>query len=123
MLKDWQELIKISGNESLIIEKVRLINKNITIEGDFELPPLAKLTNDDQIFVSAFLQCHGSIKQMEKIFGVSYPTIKNRINRIAAELGFVEIDSAPSSNETLNQLERGEISVDEAIKQLKNKQD
>ena len=47
---------------------------------------------DDQIFVAAFVRCHGSIKQMEKFFGVSYPTIKNRLNRIASSLEFVDTD-------------------------------
>ncbi len=38
------------------------------------------------------MRCHGSIKQMEKYFGVSYPTIKNRLNKIGSQLSFVEIE-------------------------------
>ena len=68
--------------------------QDVAIEGRFELPPLAQLSAEDQIFVAAFVRCHGSIKQMEKFFGVSYPTIKNRLNRIGAQLPFAEIDPA-----------------------------
>ena len=63
------------------------------------MPPLARLTAEDQIFVAAFVRCHGSIKQMEKFFGVSYPTIKNRLNRIGALLPFAEIDPQPDERQ------------------------
>ena len=62
------------------------------------MPPLARLAGDDQVFVAAFIRCHGSIKQMEKFFGVSYPTIKNRLNRIGAQLPFAEIDPPATRN-------------------------
>jgi hypothetical protein len=53
---------------------------------------------------------------MERIFGVSYPTIKSRLNRIAASLDFVETDPSPSRSEILASLRRGEISADQAVK-------
>ena len=66
--------------------------------------------------MAAFVRCHGSIKQMEKFFGVSYPTIKNRLNRIGALLPFAEIEPAPepdkpSAGDLLSRLERGEMTV------------
>ena len=87
--------------------------------GNFEPPALAKLTFDDQVFVSAFVRCHGSIREMEQYFGVSYPTIKSRLNRIAQQLEFVKIEPATDRAEILSKLERGEISAKEAIEQLK----
>lgn len=56
-----------------MVERVRLANSGITIEGEFELPPLARLTSEEQVFVMVFLRCEGTIKEMEKAFGVSYP--------------------------------------------------
>ena len=50
---------------------------------------------EDQVFVAAFLKSHGSIKEMEQVFGVSYPTVKARLNRIAGQLEFVETDPKP----------------------------
>src|SRR5450631_3701077 len=92
---DWQALIKLTGGAAFEIERIRLSGRDVAIEGLFEVPPLAQLAADDQIFVAAFVRCHGSIKQMEKFFGVSYPTIKNRLNRIGTQLPFAEIDPEP----------------------------
>jgi len=121
MTKDWQELSRMARGEPIIIERVRVPEMGIAIEGEFELPPLARLSADDQVFAAAFVRCHGSIKQMEQFFGISYPTVKNRLNRIAEQLDFVKIESAPAKNEILEQLEKGEISADQAVEMLKEK--
>jgi hypothetical protein len=55
---------------------------------------------------------------MEALFGISYPTVKNRLNRIAAQLDFVEINPPPSFLELLGRLEKGEIDVNETLKKL-----
>src|SRR6185295_1907613 len=123
--KDWQTLTRLTNGGRIEIERVRLVEQDVAIEGPFELPPLAQLAADDQVFVAAFVRCHGSIKQMEKFFGVSYPTIKNRLNRIGEQLPFAEIEpeTARDNADPLAQLERGEITASEAIKRLKRKGD
>jgi hypothetical protein len=118
MSLDWQELTKITRGAPLTVEKVKLKDNNITVEGSFELPPLARLTMEDQIFVTAFVRCHGSIKEMEALFGISYPTVKNRLNAIAGQLEFVDINPPAPKSEILDQLDKGEISVEEALKKL-----
>jgi hypothetical protein len=122
--KDWQTLSRLTGGAHVEVERVRLVDQDVAIEGPFELPPLARLPADDQIFVAAFVRCHGSIKQMEKFFGVSYPTIKNRLNRIGAQLPFVEVELSPeparaSASELLSRLERGEATVRDVLNELK----
>src|SRR5438552_10433440 len=124
MGRDWQELSKLVGQAPIEIERVRLVDSGVAIEGPFTLPPLAQLAAEDQVFVAAFVRCHGSIKQMEQYFGVSYPTIKNRLNKIGSQLSFVEIDpepeaGRPSIRELLSQLERGALSVDDVVRQLR----
>ncbi len=90
---------------------------DVRLEGDFEIPALARLSLEDQAFVVAFLRNHGSIKKMESLFDVSYPTVKNRLNAITRELD--EAFNAPTPNErVLDQLARGEITVDEALERL-----
>jgi hypothetical protein len=128
--RDWQALTKLTGGSRFQIERVRLVDEDIAIEGRFDLPPLASLTAEDQVFVAAFVRCHGSIKQMEKFFGVSYPTIKNRLNRIGAMLPFAEItpgDPAPGgpvpTSELLSRLERGEINVNDVLSRLRKAED
>lgn len=115
---DWQEFSRLTQGQPVVVERVRLTEKNIAIEGSFELPQLAQLSAEDQVFVTAFIRSHGSIKEMEQIFGVSYPTIKGRLNRIAAGLDFVEQNPAPSRSEVLERLKRGEITAEEAIQEL-----
>ena len=128
MAKDWQELTKLSGGSRIEVERVRFVDQDLAVEGHFTLPPLAQLTAEDQVFVAAFVRSHGSIKQMEKYFGVSYPTIKNRLNRIGSQLSFVEIEQGPDSEPpaqdagtTLGRLSRGELTVAQALEQLKGK--
>ena len=121
MKKDWDYLTKITGERPVTVQKVSIDGKDVAIEGEFELPPLARLKADDQVFVAVFVKSHGSIKQMEKHFGISYPTVKNRLNRVSGQLGFVDVekhDVSPVSSDVLAQLERGEIAVEDAIEQL-----
>jgi hypothetical protein len=115
---DWQELTDLTRGQPFVVERVRLTGSGVAVEGQFEPPQLAALSGDDQVFVAAFVRSHGSIKEMERIFGVSYPTIKSRLNRIAEQLDFVETDPAPSGADVVDRLRRGEISVDEALAEL-----
>jgi hypothetical protein len=90
---------------------------DVRLEGDFEVPALARLSLEDQAFVIAFVRHHGSIKKMESLFGISYPTVKNRLNAIARQLD--ETFNVPTPNElVLDQLAHGEITVDEALERL-----
>ena len=131
--QDWQALTTLTAGAPFEIERVRLTGQDIAIEGRFDVPPLAQLTADDQTFVAAFVRCHGSIKQMEQFFGVSYPTVKNRLNRIGALLPFPEVDpkpepdprpepGRPSAGALLSRLERGELNVDEVVRQLRHEE-
>jgi len=116
--KDWQELTHLTQGHPIVVERVRIADKDIAIEGRFELPQLARLAMDDQIFITAFVRSHGSIKEMERIFGVSYPTIKARLNRIAGSLEFVETNPTPSKAEILERLQQGEITAEDAIREM-----
>ena len=122
MTKDWQELTKISRGSPIIVERVKLVESDIALEASFELPPMARLTMEDQIFVTAFVRSHGSIKDMEELFGISYPTVKNRLNRISQQLEFVEINPPLPQSEILDQLDKGELSVDDALKKLRGEE-
>lgn len=115
---DWQDLLRIAQGSPLLIERVRIPEKGIAVEGQFTLPELARLSLEDQVFVVAFLRSHGSIKEMEQTFGVSYPTIKARLNRLAGQLQFIETNPSPSRAEVLERLKAGEITAAEAIRAL-----
>ncbi len=118
MAREWLELTRITQGAPLTVERVRLTGRDMAIEGEFELPPLARLSAEDQVFVMAFVRSDGSIKEMEKVFGISYPTVKNRLRRISEQLEFVETSPPPLRSEVLDELERGEITAAEAIERL-----
>ncbi|MGE4585608.1 MAG: DUF2089 domain-containing protein [Sphaerochaeta sp.] len=117
----WQRLLAMTGGKQFTIQQIHIPEDNITIEGDFGLPPFAQLSMEDQIFIAAFLKTHGSIKQMESIFNISYPTVKNRLNSIARRLDIVDvsIDVSNPVSSILDRLEQGDITVDQAIEEIK----
>ena len=104
-------------HEPLKVGRMTCPSCNLAIEGEFELSALGKLSPEDQVFVIAFVRHHGSIKKMESLFGISYPTVKNRLNAISATLD--KNFDAPSPNlYVLEQLSRGELTVEEALERL-----
>ena len=115
---DWQEVTRLTQGEPVQVERLRVARTGVAIEGSFELPQLARLSIEDQVFVIAFVRSHGSIKEMERTFGVSYPTIKSRLNRIAGSLDFIDTNPLPSREEILERLRRGEIEPSDAIREL-----
>ena len=122
MIKDWTELVRLTGGADIIVERVRIEKSGIAIEGEFSLPPLAQLSSEDQIFTMAFIGEHGSIKDMERLFGISYPTVKNRLEKLASKLKMVEFVPPPTTSitndEVLTLLEKGEITAEEALRRL-----
>ena len=121
MASSWYDLTSLTRSKEFAVTKVKLKDTGIYIEGEFDLPPLARLSDEDQVFIAHFIRTHGSIKEMEQAFGVSYPTIKSRLNKIGGQLQFVEIKSLPEREEILGQLERGEITAKEATEKLRRR--
>jgi hypothetical protein len=118
----WKDLTRMTGGEPMVVERVRLPSTGVAIEGAFELPPLAQLPMEDQVFIGAFVRSHGSIKEMERLFGVSYPTVKNRLNRLGEALGAVlGVETAPpaTAGDVLDRLERGELTAAQAAEALR----
>jgi hypothetical protein len=99
------------------IVRLRCAPCGIVMDGTFEVSALGRLAPEDQAFAIAFLRHHGSLKKMEDLFDISYPTVKNRLNAINAQLD--RSYQAPSPNAiVLEQLARGEITVNEALERL-----
>lgn len=121
MTQGWNELTDLTGDRPFAVTSVRMADSDVTIQGEFDLPPLARLTYEDQVFVSEFVRNHGSIKDLERAFGISYPTVKNRLNRIAEQLQLVKVERpAPTQpdDDVLTLLERGDITAAEAAARL-----
>jgi hypothetical protein len=88
-----------------------------SIETTLGIPAFFRLPSDLQEFVMIFLRCQGKIRDVEKELGVSYPTVIKRLDLVNVLLGN---QAAPSGRkDILEQLERGEITVQEATQLLK----
>lgn len=94
------------------------------LNGRFEGCEFCALNEGERAFLSAFIKCRGNIKEVEKELGISYPTVRNRLDNIIARLGYEQRQDASSVREerkkVIQQLENGEISADEAAEILKN---
>lgn len=91
---------------------------DLTLDGEFDVSLLGSLPMEDQLFCIAFLRSHGSIKKMEGLFDISYPTVKNRLNAIVAQLD-AAFESPTPNRVVLDRLARGEMSVEEALERLR----
>ena len=93
------------------------------IEGHFQLCRFCRLTAEQKAFIDVFIKCRGNIKEVEKELGVSYPTVKNRLEDVAGALGYKgepEQVNPDKRKEVLDKLNGGEISVEEALNLLKD---
>jgi len=99
------------------IRRVHCPECGLTLDGEFDLSALGRLSPVDQVFVFNFLRSHGSLKQMEELYGISYPTVKNRLNAVVTQLD--RAFEVPSTNSAvLEELARGEITVTEALRRI-----
>ena len=71
--------------KSLVCEQCRT-----EIQGEYELPALAKLSPDDQAFMLAFIKASGSLKEMARLLRLSYPTVRNRLDDIIERIKLAE---------------------------------
>jgi hypothetical protein len=76
----------------LTVRRMACAECDTAIDGDFQLPPLARLSAEDQEFVMQFVRASGSLKEMAQILHLSYPTVRNRLNDIIERCAALEVD-------------------------------
>ncbi|MFP4459601.1 MAG: DUF2089 domain-containing protein [Candidatus Zixiibacteriota bacterium] len=105
----------------LEVTEYRCAKCGIKIQGKFKQNLIARLSPKDAEFVKVFLAAHGSIKEVERILGISYPTVKSRLDQINAAIGnpVSGKKSVEHRLDILGSIENGELSVEEALKRLK----
>lgn len=107
-------------SETLKITKLHCSHCQTTIENEFELSKLASLSSEQLRFVEVFLTCRGNIKEVEKELGISYPTVRGKLNDVVGSLGYeTKKKNEADEKKIISMLENGEITSDEAIKLLK----
>ncbi|BCJ98805.1 DUF2089 domain-containing protein [Anaerocolumna chitinilytica] len=114
--------------EKLSITKLGCPKCHTSLEGDFEPCEFCRLPAEDLEFAKVFIKCRGNIKDVEKELGISYPTVRGKLDSVIRNLGFeVSVKEAArdvdllkeAKNEILEQLSRGEITPKEATEKIK----
>lgn len=115
--------------QKLSITRLGCPKCSTSIEGNFHPCEFCRLPEEDLDFVKIFIKCRGNIKDVEKELGISYPTVRGKLDNVIKSLGFEVItkDSIKdkelkeaAKGEILEQLSRGEISAKEATERIKN---
>jgi hypothetical protein len=106
----------------MVVTRLACRSCEVTVEGAFETPRLAGLTRQQQDFVTTFLAARGNIKLMERRLGISYPTVRSRLEAVQKALGVADLGAGEEHRkdigDVLRRLEEGEISVDDAVDEL-----
>jgi len=101
------------------IERLRCSSCEVAVEGKITVPRLARLSPDDREFIELFVRSSGSLKAIAHKLGISYPTVRNRLDKVISALEEEEKGEADERREILDAIEEGKLSVDEAILKLK----
>ena len=120
MVADILGMCPVCGNNTEV-KKIGCEVCGTTIEGRFKPCKFCKLTAEQKYFIEIFIKCRGNIKEVEKELGISYPTVKNRLEDVALALGYkldTGIMNETKRKEVLNRLNNGEITVEQALELL-----
>ena len=107
------------GNTEFHIQRLACTSCGTAIEGRFNVSRLATLPDEYVSFVETFLTCRGNIKEVERELGISYPTVRSRLDKVIALLGLGEDEHRKGRVEILAALERNEMKPEEAVQALK----
>jgi hypothetical protein len=109
----------------LEVTRLQCFNCDTGIEGRFETCRFCLLSREQKDFIETFIRVRGNIKEVERELGISYPTVRGRLDQVIRALGYdvreTEDDrkSDESRKEILARLNRGELKPDEAVRLLK----
>jgi hypothetical protein len=102
------------------VVKLKCEKCNTVVENTFKLSKFEYLDADQLNFVEVFLKCRGNIKDAEKELGVSYPTVRAKLDDVISALGYSTVKKPTvNSKDVIDMLERGEITPDQAVNMLK----
>ncbi len=109
--------------DDMIITELKCPSCETTISGKFKLDKFSRLKKEHLEFIEVFVKSRGNIKEVERELGISYPTVRNKLDEVIHALGH-DIEQSPDDEmaekrkEVLTRLESGEISAAEAVEQL-----
>jgi hypothetical protein len=90
----------------------------LTHGGDFYTPRLYRLSTDEQQFIELFVLASGSLKQMAQLLGVSYPTVRNRLNKLIEVLKEEKQKDDKRKQKILEDIEDRRISAKQGMRMI-----
>ncbi|MCD6103347.1 MAG: DUF2089 domain-containing protein [Thermotogaceae bacterium] len=107
--------------ENLVITEFSCSSCGTTIRGRFELDEFFRLSPEQLNFLRIFIKARGNLSELQKELGISYPTARSRLESIVRTLGYEakEIEEEREVDNLLDKLEKGEISSQEALEQIR----
>lgn len=107
-------------HRALTVTRLQCENCDTVIENRFQLSRFDYLSDEDLHFTETFIRCRGNIKEMERSLGISYPTVRAKLDAVIKQLGLDSDADAQAlqKEEILKGLENGEITAEQAIAQL-----
>jgi hypothetical protein len=111
------------GSNDFEVVKFRCTSCGTLVEGSFSISRLANLSAENLHFVETFIRCRGNIKEVERELGISYPTVRNRLDKVVALMGGKAEGGTKRRREILSALEKNEMTPNEAVAALKEAQD
>ncbi|GLC30381.1 DUF2089 domain-containing protein [Clostridium omnivorum] len=108
-------------NSKLTVTKLKCRKCNTVIENDFELSKFSYLSSEQLNFIEVFMKCRGNIKDVERELGISYPTVRGKLEEVISSLGYTpaKIKEDNNNSDIISKLEKGEITAEQAINLLK----
>lgn len=107
-------------NERLALTRLSCPACDTELSGGFATCEFCVLSDEDRDVLRVFLASRGNMKELERHLGVSYPTARARFDALLVKVGIERAPAAPSPTrlELMEQVARGEIDIDEALKRL-----
>ena len=109
-------------HDDLLVTRLACRNCGSALEGRFTMGQIFQLTPEQLHFVEVFLRCGGKINRVQKELGLSYPTVRSRLEDVIRALGYEVGEEQESDDEhrqeVLDRLARKEISSEEALQLL-----
>jgi len=106
-----------SCGEPLVVAKLECPACSSEVTGCFDLCPVCRLDDETRVLFDLFMSARGNLKEMQRQLGVSYPTVRQRIEEMFLQLGYRPLPTDPKT--ILGELRSGAISVDEAERLLR----
>ena len=127
--------------EELAVTRLHCGHCGTTLDGDFSLGRFGRLSREQLALLESFLRSRGNLRDMERELGISYPTVRNRVEALVRALGLAEGEGTTSTDaldhettkatitgadvserrrEVLEQVARGELSAIDAALAIRN---